>query len=56
MKKLVYNLKVLAAAIAIYCRYDTVSAEGAAEQAKVLVEDVEKICRGEACGQKKIDT
>jgi hypothetical protein len=47
MKKLIYNLKVLAAAIAIYCRYDTVSAEGAAKQAKVLVRAVEQICKNE---------
>jgi hypothetical protein len=52
MKKLVYSLKVLAAAIVIYCRYDNVSAKGAAEQAKVLVEDVEKICRGEHAAKK----
>jgi hypothetical protein len=47
MGKLVYNLKVLAAAIAIYCRYDNTPAKGAAEQAEVIVKEVDKICKGE---------
>jgi hypothetical protein len=47
MKKLIYNLKILAATIAIYCRYENTSAEGAAAQARVIVDEVDKICREE---------
>jgi hypothetical protein len=44
MRKLIYNLKVLLAAISIYCRYDNVCAQGAAEQARVIVDAVNEEC------------
>jgi hypothetical protein len=45
MRKILYNLKVLMAAISIYCHYDNVCAKGAAEQARVIVDAVDKECK-----------
>jgi hypothetical protein len=45
MKKLIYNLKVLMAAINIYCHYDDASAKGAAEHARAIVDAVDKACK-----------
>jgi hypothetical protein len=44
MKKLIYSLKILAATIAMYCCDGSASAKGAAEQAKLIVEEVDKMC------------
>jgi hypothetical protein len=45
MRKLIYNLKVLIAAINIYCHYGDTSAKGAAEQARVVVDAVDNVCK-----------
>jgi hypothetical protein len=40
-----YKIKVLFAALYLYCADKTVSTAGAVEQAKTLVNEVEKQCR-----------
>jgi hypothetical protein len=47
MIKLIYNLKILMVATSIYCHNDNASAKGAAQQAQVVVDEVDKICKGD---------
>jgi hypothetical protein len=40
-----YKIKVLLAAVQIYIAYKDTSAEGAVEQARVIVDELEKQCK-----------